>query len=348
MRTACRAVAGEFVSRRLIALSLLLCMVAVPLGTLAGAHASSPTALVVVAVLTGLTAFSNAAMWARDGRLNQLRMWPVSDRTLARATLTVGTMLFLVEFGIPQVVLYYSAGVVEVGAVVFSVLTYAACWSVLLYPRGYVWGLLFVVMGVAAGLAYVLPLWVVCGLLVACVLVNGYCAQSVPALGTRAPRPVAQLRNYFAVAGLADQRVWVNAVGVAAFAAIFISLAPPDTISQPLGLCLPFSASVLTTMLSRDPATHDAVRMLGRERYFYTQYWIFLSLYFIVMCGVVAAVSGELTWALIPICCIVAGIFTLLEARWPLRKKQTEKEILKHPRRYVVTALGGIMLIAAV
>lgn len=39
----------------------------------------------------------------------------------------------------------------------------------------------------------------------------------------------------------------------------------------------------------------------------------------------------------------VAGIFTVLEARWPLRRKQTEKEILKHPWRYVVTALGRLL-----
>ncbi|MDD7585430.1 MAG: hypothetical protein SPK00_04575 [Corynebacterium glucuronolyticum] len=39
----------------------------------------------------------------------------------------------------------------------------------------------------------------------------------------------------------------------------------------------------------------------------------------------------------------VAGIFTVLEARWPLRRKQTEKGILKHPWRYVVTALGRLL-----
>ncbi|MCT1442987.1 hypothetical protein I6I10_02760 [Corynebacterium glucuronolyticum] len=348
--TACRALAGEFMSRRLIALTLLLCMAAVPLGRLLGKGAGAAGVLTVTALLTGLTAFSNAAMWARDGRLNQIRVWPVTDRALARCTLLVATVLFLVEFGIPQVVLHHYAGQDTYGAVIFSVFTYAACWAVVLHPQKHVWVAQFAVLAVIAGVANVLPLVPLLVVLAGGVAVGAWLATTPPRLGRRAPWATAQYGNYFVVAGIADQRVWVNGVGIVLFAAIFIHLAPPDSISLPLGLCLPLSASVLTTMLSRDPATHDAVRMLGRQGYFYGQYWVALACYFTVMCGLVAVVSaapGRVLASIIPVCALAAGLFVLLEARWPLRKLKTEKEILKHPRRYGVVVLGGLAFVVA-
>lgn len=358
-RTALRAISGEFISRRLVAFAALLSVAALPLGRFLGAGANSPKTTALIAIITGLTAFSNAAIWARDERLQQVLAWPVSRPTVARSSLLVGTALFVVEFAVPQVVLYTAAGqdyLPALANVAFSILTYATCWSVLLFPWPGTWVALFGLSAALAAVGYFYSPGYASALALIVLAASCGLARTPPLMSAKTTARLSKLPNYFLVSALADQRIWVNAAAVVVFSVGFILLSADNPralpLAVPLGISLPVTASVLTTMLSRDPATHDVAIMLGRQRQLAWQYWRVMAVYFSVLTAIVALASTAVApvhyvvfLAIVPVSCAVAGVYLFLELKAPLRSLKTEKEILKHPRRYVVSVGAALLWI---
>lgn len=356
---AIRGILGEFFSRRLWVVLTIFCLVAYPIGKSlhsadndAAASADFRTALVVIVIAT-TTAFSNAAIWARDPRLQGLLAWPIDRRVLARATIVVGTMMYVLEFAIPQTIALVVAGITIQDLVVLLILgiaCHAACWSFPTLRSSSGWVQLFVC---GAGLATIT--WLSGILVTACVSVIAaailfVASATPPKLSTKPVRGVGKFHSYPLVTVVSDQRIWVNAAAGLLFAAGFLFFSTHQPLALPIALSIPVTASVLTTMLSREPDTVTSVRMLGVERKYQFQYFAVLTGYFFFMMLIIAAIAmGLQTWRmsmlplLIVIPPVVALVYLIMEVKFPLSHLKTEKEILKQPRRLLVT-LGAALL----
>ncbi|WCZ35903.1 hypothetical protein CHEID_01625 [Corynebacterium heidelbergense] len=355
-RTAVQGLLGEFVSRRLLQVSLLLTVAAIPVGYFLLSNASQSRCLSFLSVVTGLASFSNAAIWARDPRLNQLLQWPVSRGVLARASLLAGAILFAVEFGVCQATLLIAAGrsfIAVLSTSVFLLFVYCSIWPILLLDFRFQWPFALVLCGLLAASPLVLPSFITWLTMMVIVSLCIVFAKSPPLLNSANARPASRTRNYYLACLLTDQRVWVNAVAVIGFGALFLLLSREYPLATPPGLSVCLSTSVLTTTMSRDPDTVQAARMLGVERNLKLQYCILLFFYYGVVATpliFIAIALNGISFMFIPFAvatfAIVSCLFAICEIVYPLSGLRTEKEVLKHPRQYLVLLIGSFILVS--
>lgn len=153
--------------------------------------------------------------------------------------------------------------------------------------------------------------------------------------------------NYFLTVVGRERVVLVNGLGLTAFAVVFTVAAWDQGLTIPAAFALVGVNSPLATIISGDPDLRLQVTMLGRPRRLLIQYALTVAVYFGVVNGLLVAcylwlgatnVVGLVGLAVVSTL-IEAVAVPGLEARFPITKARTQRDVWRHPRKYLVPAL---------
>ena len=368
-RAALKAVIGQFVGRQTVLVAVILCALAVWFGASTDLRVNprvAVTGLVLAAV--GLTS-TIASTWIGSGRWDDLARFPLRRDELARATCLVANAVVMLEAVVPIVLFVLLAGgggsgrspgmgitattavemvVVGLGAGVLGLILWAgerAClrWTA---AGALVVGTLLWWLAPAAS-AF---------LFAACALAVTTCSRDLRAR-RRQVGTVGGGRRSLVLGELATVRTTqVNTLMMLAVALVFTYTMASRGLIIPMTMAFVVVNTPLNAYFSRYPSTRAVVLAAPGSRRVMAAYARGLALLYMasnclvgvfvvwlgggfvetVVAGVVASLAGAVT-------------AVLLEIYWPLMGWKSERDVMRHPGKYLppAAALLAVMVVHA-
>ena len=368
-RAALKAVIGQFVGRQSVLGAVILCALAAWFGASTDLRVNprvAVTGLVLAAV--GLTA-TIASTWIGSGRWDDLARFPLRRDELARATYLVANAVVMLEVVVPIVLFVLLAGgggsgrspgmgitattavemvVVGLGAGALGLILWAGEWSGLRWVAGgalAVGTLLWWLAPAASALLFA-----------ACSLAVTTCSRDLRAR-RRQVGTVRGGRHSLVLGELATVRTTqVNTLMMLAVALVFTYTMASRGLIIPMTMAFVVVNTPLNAYFSRYPSTRAVVLAAPGSRRVMAAYARGLALLYMasnclvgvfvvwlgggfvetVVAGVVASLAGAVT-------------AVLLEIYWPLTGWKSERDVMRHPRKYLppAAALLAVMVVHA-
>ena len=357
-RAALKAVIGQFVGRQSVLGAVILCALAAWFGASTDLRVNprvAVTGLVLAAV--GLTA-TIASTWIGSGRWDDLARFPLRRDELARATYLVANAVVMLEVVVPIVLFVLLAGgggsgrspgmgitattavemiVVGLAAGALGLTLWAGEWSGLRWVAGgalAVGTLLWWLAPAASALLFA-----------ACSLAVTTCSCDLRAR-RRQVGTVRGGRRSLVLGELATVRTTqVNTLMMLAVALVFTYTMASRGLIIPMTMAFVVVNTPLNAYFSRYPSTRAVVLAAPGSRRVMAAYARGLALLYMasnclvgvfvvwlgggfvetVVAGVVASLAGAVT-------------AVLLEIYWPLMGWKSERDVMRHPRKYLPPA----------
>lgn len=368
-RAALKAVIGQFVGRQSVLGAVILCALAAWFGASTDLRVNprvAVTGLVLAAV--GLTA-TIASTWIGSGRWDDLARFPLRRDELARATYLVANAVVMLEVVVPIVLFVLLTGgggsgrspgvgttattavemiVVGLAAGALGLTLWAGEWSGLRWVAGgalAVGTLLWWLAPAASALLFA-----------ACSLAVTTCSRDLRAR-RRQVGTVRGGRHSLVLGELATVRTTqVNTLMMLAVALVFTYTMAGRGLTIPLPMAFVVVNTPLNAYFSRYLSTRAVVMAAPGSRRVMAAYARGLALLYMasnclvgvfvvwlgggfvetVVAGVVASLAGAVT-------------AVLLEIYWPLTGWKSERDVMRHPRKYLppAAALLAVMVVHA-
>ena len=368
-RAALKAVIGQFVGRQSVLGAVILCALAAWFGASTDLRVNprvAVTGLVLAAV--GLTA-TIASTWIGSGRWDDLARFPLRRDELARATYLVANAVVMLEVVVPIVLFVLLAGgggsgrspgmgitattavemiVVGLAAGALGLTLWAGEWSGLRWVAGgalAVGTLLWWLAPAASALLFA-----------ACSLAVTTCSCDLRARR----RQVGTVRGgrYSLVLGeLATVRTTqVNTLMMLAVALVFTYTMAGRGLTIPLPMAFVVVNTPLNAYFSRYLSTRTVVLAAPGSRRVLVAYARDLTLLYMASNCLVGALivwlgGGFVETVVAGVVASLAGAVTavLLEIYWPLTGWKSERDVMRHPRKYLppAVALLAVMVVHA-
>ena len=364
-RAALRAVTGQFVGRQTVLSAAILCALATWFGVSTDLRVNpriAVTGLVLAAV--GLTA-TVASTWIGSGGWDDLARFPLRRDELARATCLVADAVILLEAIMPITLFILladsgrggpssQAGAVTTTAVEMVVVGLGASSLGLALWAGERIGLRW-----AAGGALVVGtlLWwfapAASALLFAvCVVATLGCTDGLRARRTQVG--TVRSRRSLALGELATVRTTqVNTLIMLVVALVFTYVMAGRGLSIPMTMAFVVVNTPLNAYFSRYLSTRAVVMAVPGSRRVFTAYARDLTLLYLMSNCLVGALVVWLGGGLVEavaagLAASLAGASTavLLENYWPLTGWKSERDVMRHPRKYLPPAAALLAVVA--
>ena len=368
-RAALKAVAGQFVGRQTVLSAVILCALAAWFGTSTDLRVNPHIAVAgLVLAPVGLSA-TIASTWIGSGRWDDLARFPLRRDELARATCLVAGAVILLEAVVP-ITLFITladggragptseAGIAATTAVEMVVVGLGASSLGLTLWAGERIGLRWAVGG---ALAVGTLLWWLAPvasavLFAACVLTMLGCTDGLRARRTQVGT-VRGGRRSLVLGELATVRTTqVNTLVMLVVGLLFTYTMARRGLTVSLPMALVVTNTPLNAYFSRYPSTRAVVLAAPGSRWVFVAYardltllymmsnclmgvlivWLGGGLVEVVAAGVAASLAGATT-------------AVLLEVYRPLTGWKSERDVMRHPRKYLPTAaaLLAVMVVHA-
>ena len=365
-RAALKAVIGQFVGRQTVLVAVILCALAVWFGASTDLRVNprvAVTGLVLAAV--GLTA-TIASAWIGSGRWDDLARFPLRRDELARATYLVADAVVLLEAVVPIVLFVLltggggsgrspGVGTTAAAAVEMIVVGLGAGALGLALWAGERSGLRWVAGG---ALAVGTLLWWLAPaasalLFAACSLAVTTCSRDLRSR-RRQVGTVRGGRHSLVLGELATVRTTqVNTLMMLAVALVFTYTMASRGLIIPMTMAFVVVNTPLNAYFSRYLSTRAVVMAAPGSRRVMAAYARGLALLYMasnclvgvfvvwlgggfvetVVAGVVASLAGAVT-------------AVLLEIYWPLTSWKSERDVMRHPRKYLPPAAALLAILA--
>ena len=368
-RAALRAVTGQFVGRQTVLSAAILCALAAWFGASADLRVNPRIAFAgLVLAPVGLSA-TIASTWIGSGRWDDLARFPLRRDELARATYLVANAVVMLEVVVPIVLFVLLAGgggsgrspgmgitattavemiVVGLAAGALGLTLWAGEWSGLRWVAGgalAVGTLLWWLAPAASALLFA-----------ACSLAVTTCSCDLRARR----RQVGTVRGgrYSLVLGeLATVRTTqVNTLMMLAVALVFTYTMAGRGLTIPLPMAFVVVNTPLNAYFSRYLSTRTVVLAAPGSRRVLVAYARDLTLLYMASNCLVGALivwlgGGFVETVVAGVVASLAGAVTavLLEIYWPLTGWKSERDVMRHPRKYLppAAALLAVMVVHA-
>ena len=364
-RAALRAVTGQFVGRQTVLSAAILCALATWFGVSTDLRVNpriAVTGLVLAAV--GLTA-TIASTWIGSGRWDDLARFPLRRDELARATCLVADAVILLEAIMPITLFILladsgrggpssQAGTVTTTAVEMVVVGLgASSLGLALWAGERIW------LRWAAGGALVVGtlLWwfapAASALLFAvCVVATLGCTDGLRARRTQVG--TVRSRRSLVLGELATVRTTqVNTLIMLVVALVFTYVMAGRGLSIPMTMAFVVVNTPLNAYFSRYLSTRAVVMAAPGSRRVFTAYARDLTLLYLMSNCLVGALVVWLGGGLVEavaagVAASLAGASTavLLENYWPLAGWKSERDVMRHPRKYLPPAAALLAVVA--
>ena len=365
-RAALKAVIGQFVGRQSVLGAVILCALAAWFGALTDLRVNprvAVTGLVMAAV--GLTA-TIASTWIGSGRWDDLARFPLRRDELARATCLVVNAVVLLEAVVPIVLFVLLAGgggsgrspgmgitattavemiVVGLAAGALGLTLWAGEWSGLRWVAGgalAVGTLLWWLAPAASALLFA-----------ACSLAVTTCSCDLRAR-RRQVGTVRGGRRSLVLGELATVRTTqVNTLMMLAVALVFTYTMASRGLIIPMTMAFVVVNTPLNAYFSRYLSTRTVVLAAPGSRRVLVAYARDLTLLYMASNCLVGALivwlgGGFVETVVAGVVASLAGAVTavLLEIYWPLTGWKSERDVMRHPRKYLPPAAALLAVMA--
>lgn len=364
-RAALRAVTGQFVGRQTVLSAAILCALAAWFGASTDLRVNprvAVTGLVLAAV--GLTA-TIASTWIGSGRWDDLARFPLRRDELARATSLVADAVILLEAVVPITLFILladsgrggpssQAGTVTTTAVEMVVVGLgASSLGLALWAGERIW------LRWAAGGALVVGtlLWwfapAASALLFAvCVVATLGCTDGLRARRTQVG--TVRSRRSLVLGELATVRTTqVNTLIMLVVALVVTYVMAGRGLSIPMTMAFVVVNTPLNAYFSRYLSTRAVVMAAPGSRRVFVAYARDLTLLYLMSNCLVGALVVWLGGGLVEavaagVAASLAGASTavLLENYWPLAGWKSERDVMRHPRKYLPPAAALLAVVA--
>ena len=368
-RAALKAVIGQFVGRQSVLGAVILCALAAWFGASTDLRVNprvAVTGLVLAAV--GLTA-TIASAWIGSGRWDDLARFPIRRDELARATYLVADAVVMLEVVVPIVLFVLLAGgggsgrspgmgitattavemiVVGLAAGALGLTLWAGEWSGLRWVAGgalAVGTLLWWLAPAASALLFA-----------ACSLAVTTCSCDLRAR-RRQVGTVRGGRRSLVLGELATVRTTqVNTLMMLAVALVFTYTMASRGLIIPMTMAFVVVNTPLNAYFSRYLSTRTVVLAAPGSRRVLVAYARDLTLLYMASNCLVGALivwlgGGFVETVVAGVVASLAGAVTavLLEIYWPLTGWKSERDVMRHPRKYLppAAALLAVMIVHA-
>ena len=365
-RAALKAVTGQFVGRQSVLGAAILCALAAWFGASTDLRVNprvAVTGLVMAAV--GLTA-TIASTWIGSGRWDDLARFPLRRDELARATCLVVNAVVLLEAVVPIVLFVLLAdgggsgrspgvGTTATAAVEMVVVGLGASSLGLILWAGERAGLRWVAGG---ALAVGTLLWWLAPaasalLFAACALAVTTCSRDLRARRTQVGT-VRGGRNSLVLGELATVRTTqVNTLAALVIAMLFTYTMAGRGMTIPLPMAFVVVNTPLNAYFSRYLSTRTVVLAAPGSRRIFMAYARDLTLLYATSNCLVGALivwlgGGIAETVAAGVLAALAGATTavLLEVYRPLTTWKSERDVMRHPRKYLPPAVALLAVIA--
>ena len=369
-RAALKAVTGQFVGRQSVLGAVILCALAAWFGALTDLRVNprvAVTGLVLAAV--GLTA-TIASAWIGSGRWDDLARFPIRRDELARATYLVADAVVLLEAVVPIVLFVLLTGGGGSGRSPGVGTTATAAVEMIVVGLGA--GALGLILwaGERAGLRWVAGGALTVGTLLwwlspaASALLFAACSLAVTACSRdlrsrrRQVGTVRGGRRSLVLGELATVRTTqVNTLMMLAVALVVTYTMAGRGLTIPLPMAFVVVNTPLNAYFSRYLSTRTVVLAAPGSRRVLVAYARDLTLLYTASNCVVGALivwlgGGIAGTVAAGVLAALAGATTavLLEVYWPLTSWKSERDVMRHPRKYLppAVALFAILAVRAV
>ena len=369
-RAALRAVMGQFVGRQSVLGAVILCALAAWFGALTDLRVNprvAVTGLVLAAV--GLTA-TIASAWIGSGRWDDLARFPLRRDELARATYLVADAVVLLEAVVPIVLFVLLTGGGGSGRSPGVGTTATAAVEMIVVGLGA--GALGLILwaGERAGLRWVAGGALAVGTLLwwlapaASALLFAACSLAVTACSRdlrsrrRQVGTVRGGRRSLVLGELATVRTTqVNTLMMLAVALVVTYTMAGRGLTIPLPMAFVVVNTPLNAYFSRYLSTRTVVLAAPGSRRVLVAYARDLTLLYTASNCVVGALivwlgGGIAGTVAAGVLAALAGATTavLLEVYWPLTSWKSERDVMRHPRKYLplAVALFAVLAVRAV
>ena len=365
-RAALRAVMGQFVGRQSVLGAVILCALAAWFGALTDLRVNprvAVTGLVLAAV--GLTA-TIASAWIGSGRWDDLARFPIRRDELARATYLVADAVVLLEAVVPIVLFVLLAGGGGSGRSPGVGTTATAAVEMIVVGLGA--GALGLILwaGERAGLRWVAGGALTVGTLLwwlspaASALLFAACSLAVTACSRdlrsrrRQVGTVRGGRRSLVLGELATVRTTqVNTLMMLAVALVVTYTMAGRGLTIPLPMAFVVVNTPLNAYFSRYLSTRTVVLAAPGSRRVLVAYARDLTLLYTASNCVVGALivwlgGGIAGTVAAGVLAALAGATTavLLEVYWPLTSWKSERDVMRHPRKYLPPAVALLAVLA--
>ena len=363
-RAALRAVTGQFVGRQTVLSAAILCVLATWFGVSTDLRVNpriAVTGLVLAAV--GLTA-TIASTWIGSGRWDDLARFPLRRDELARATCLVAGAVILLEAVVPITLFILladsgrggpssQAGAVTTTAVEMVVVGLGASSLGLALWAGERIGLRWAAGGalvVGTFLRWFAP--AASALLFAvCVVATLGCTDGLRVRRTQVG--TVRSRRSLVLGELATVRTTqVNTLIMLVVALVFTYVMAGRGLSIPMTMAFVVVNTPLNAYFSRYLSTRAVVMAAPGSRRVFTAYARDLTLLYLMSNCLVGALVVWLGGGLVEavaagVAASLAGASTavLLENYWPLTGWKSERDVMRHPRKYLPPAAALLAVI---
>ncbi|WP_146750889.1 hypothetical protein [Actinomyces sp. Z5] len=351
---AARAVAGEFLSKRTIWSSLILTAVAAWVGMHLGVVVNLRVTSAGVFLATAAAMSSIAWTWVHSERWPGLTRFPIATKDLARAAYLIGSLVVLLEVVLPVIAFISTAqSITWTDAITVILLALGMAPLVLLLWSG---PTRHHRLGALIALAAGIVLGIVLNPLIAAVMlaVEGTVCflLGFEIVDDAARRRGAGPRVSSLVLGeLASSRMTqINTAALVAFGWMFNAMLHNHGAALPLGAVMVVQNTPLNAYFSRHPSTWLVVKTCPRTWRTLCVYALQLAALYLA-CGAVAVFAPEPTLAhfgsdvvfVVTAASSAALAAVLMEWRWPLLDWKSEREVIRHPRKYVPALVACIL-----
>lgn len=352
-----RAVMAEFVRLNVLITGVVLSFLAVIFSKLV-----PPVDFRVLGLSAGLAAvlFCRTLLngWLRDSRLRDLLIYPFSEKTLTLTSIGISTCIFLIEGLIPLSIFFSQIGygsATNYGLLLlFSFcLEIAVLITTTLKSR---YSLIAAYVG-GIGLALIAGfglLYLALSLAIVVIVAGAVFGLRLPQVRSagKIKSFIFLRRNYYAVNAMSDIRVWSSLVLISAFAGFLSWSIAQEGLSPLIFLALTVVNTAQTTVLSRNPNTLEQIRLLGDERRSATELTAVNCVLFLLAAIAPLSVGvhfgvlgiGQLIFGVL-LCLVAAAGSTWLEFKFPLRSVKSDRDALRHPRKYVVPLVVAALVV---
>ena len=365
-RAALKAVTGQFVGRQSVLGAAILCALATWFGASTDLRVNprvAVTGLVMAAV--GLTA-TIASTWIGSGRWDDLARFPLRRDELARATCLVANAVVLLEAVVPIVLFVLLAGgggsgrspgvgTTATAAVEMIVVGLGAGALGLILWAGERTGLRWTAAGalVVGTLLWCLAPAASALLFAACALAVTACSRDLRVRRTQVGT-VRGGRNSLVLGELATVRTTqVNTLAALVIAMLFTFTMAGRGMTIPLPMAFVVVNTPLNAYFSRYLSTRTVVLAAPGSRRIFMAYARDLTLLYVTSNCLVGALivwlGGGLAEAVAAgVAASLAGATTavLLEVCRPLTGWKSERDVMRHPRKYLPPAVALLAVIA--
>ena len=337
--------AGEFLSKRTIWSSLILTAAAAWVGAHLEVAVSTQAVSAGVFLATAAAMSSIAWTWVHSERWPGLTRFPLSAKDLARAAYLVGSLVVLLEVVLPVIAFISTAqGITHTGAVTVILLALGTAPLVLLLWTGptrrhRLGAFIALVTGILIGIV-LNPLSAAMALAVegtACFLLGFEVTDAAARRRGTGPRISSLVLGEL----MSSRMTQINTVALVAFGWLLNTMLHDHGAALPLGAIMVVQNTPLNAYFSRHPSTWLVVKTCPRT-------WRTLGVYAVELAAMYTA-CGALVVAAEPVPVRLASdiVFVvtaassaalaavLMEWRWPLLDWKSEREVIRHPRKYV-------------